>query len=84
MPRMEVDRVYQLVEDGFTTLGVADPQAIQRTVLLRDRNFAGHRFHCDGLQAVCLMREDSVCFYDSRGQLLKEVPVDRQVMKKAA
>lgn len=68
--------IYQIVERAFSALGVADPQAIRRAILLRDCRIAGYRFQCDGLQAICLLGQPSIAFYDRRQQLLQTIPLN--------
>ena len=71
--------IYQIVERAFTALGVADPQAIRRAILLRDCRITGYRFQCDGLQAICVLGQPSIAFYDRQQQLLQTIPLDCQV-----
>lgn len=72
----------QLLIEIFSELGATG--SIVRTILLRDRYFAGYRFRCDGLQAIQLAGEDVVKFYDQEQTLLKTVNVNPAEGKKAA
>jgi hypothetical protein len=65
-------------------LGAADPEAISRAILTRERRFVGHRFRCGAMQAVVLAGEHSIGFYDDQGSLLKTVALEGEPMKKAA
>lgn len=60
-----------ILVDSFTELGATG--AILRTILLRDRYFAGYRFRCGEVQAVQLAGEEVVKFYDVEQNLLKTV-----------
>jgi hypothetical protein len=73
MPGPEPDSVYRLIVDGFKSLGAADPNAVRRAVIFRERTFAGQRFLCGGMQAVRLAGEDVITFHDDRGSLLMAV-----------
>jgi hypothetical protein len=84
MPVSDADRVYQLVVEGFRALGAADPEAVSRAILLRERRFVGHRFRCDGIQALRLAGEDAIAFYDDQGKLLKTVPLEAEPVNRAA
>jgi len=72
----------QLLAEIFAELGAKG--AIVRTILLRDRYFAGYRFRCDGFQAVQLAGEDVVRFYDQEQTLLKTVKLNPAKEKQAA
>lgn len=84
MPGPDPDSVYQLVVDGFKALGAAEPGAVRRAVILRERTFVGQRFLCGGMQAVRLAGEDAIGFYSDRGRLLLTVNVDARPARKAA
>ncbi len=58
----------------FAELGATGP--VVRTVLLHDRYFVGHRFRCEGLQAVRLAGMDEIALYDESGTLLKTVTLE--------
>ncbi|NLY01432.1 MAG: hypothetical protein GXY83_35520 [Rhodopirellula sp.] len=81
---MQPDAVFQIVAAGFAELGAADPQAIGRTLLLRDGYFVGHRFRCGGLQAILLPESESVEFFDAEGGPLRSVPLPQAESRKAA
>ena len=84
MPGTDADRVYQLVVEGFRALGAADPEAVSRTVLLRELRFVGHRYRCGHMHAVRLAGEERVAFHDDQGKLLKTVTLEPQPMKNVA
>jgi len=76
----QVEAVYALTSAGFAELGISDPNRFHRTFLLRDMQYAGQRFHCDGWQAVWLLGGHSIDFYDEEGRLVKTLPVDGEEM----
>ena len=84
MPGTDANRAYQLVVDEFRALGAADAESIRWTALFRGLSFAGRRFLCDGFQAVWLVGEESVAFYDEQGAHLKTVKLEAQQTTKAA
>ncbi|MHC4405588.1 MAG: hypothetical protein ACYTG0_38575 [Planctomycetota bacterium] len=84
MPGTEGAWVYQLVVDGFRALGAADSESVRKTFLLRENDFLGEKYQCDGMQAVWLVGEDTVRFYDEHGTLLNTTTLDEQQTKKAA
>jgi hypothetical protein len=72
----QVEAVYALTSAGFAELGLPDPNRLHRTFLLRDMQYAGQRFDCDGWQAIWLLGSDSIDFYDEEGNLVKTLPLD--------
>ncbi len=63
------DLISQLLEQTFAELGATGPMV--RTILLRDRQFVGQKFRCEGFQAVLLAGEKEIEFHDQAGVLLK-------------
>lgn len=74
--------VQQLVAQTFAQLGASAP--IIRTILLKDRFFAGHKFRCGALQAVWWTGKDVIEFHDQGGKLLTAIPLEAGETKKAA
>jgi hypothetical protein len=72
----------ELAAETFAELGVTGP--VDRTILLRDRRFAGQKFRCEGFQAVLLAGSNEIAFYDGDGVLLKTVRLEALEEKKAA
>lgn len=81
---MDVGATPDFLAQTFAELGATDPTSTIRTVLLKDRYFVGHRFRCEGFQAVWLAGGSVVEFYDEKGTLLKTVSVEAPEEKKAA
>jgi hypothetical protein len=73
-----------LVVSGFEELGAGDPQAYTYRILLRDRFFLGHRFECEGFEAIFRAEEGILEFYNQDGVLLKTISLHGEVMRKAA
>lgn len=84
MQPAETDSIYPLVSSGFEELGASDPNSITHGILLRDQFFVGHRFQCEGYEAICRMEEGLVEFYGQDSELLKTVPWGREALRKAA
>ena len=78
------DFLYQLLAKTFAELGATEPASIIRTLLLKDRYFAGQKFRCEGIQAVMLVGRDEIEFYDEGGTLMKTISVETQSQQKAA
>ena len=79
-----LDQLHQRVVEGFRILGADDPEAVSRSILLRESRFAGQRYRCQDLQAVWLVGEDALHFYDGEGNLLRTVILKGDPIKKAA
>ena len=73
--------LHDLLEKTFRELGASGPMI--RTLLLRDREYVGQRFRRGGVQAVSLVGEDEIAFYDEGGVLVKTVRLE-ETDKKAA
>jgi hypothetical protein len=54
------------------------------TYLIRDGGCVGQRFLFDGIQAVWLIAENVVHFYDENGRMLKTVEVEAARREEAA
>jgi hypothetical protein len=76
------DLLNQLLARTFAELGATG--SVIRTILLRDRYFVGHKFRCDGIQAVWLAGGSVVEFYDEGGALVKTVSIETSDEKRAA
>lgn len=84
MQSTDHDSIYHLAATGFKELGVSDPHTMTHRILLRDRFFVGHRFECEGLEAVYRMEEGRAEFYGPDGRLLKTVTWGQDATRKAA
>ena len=81
---MQPDSLLQMAAATFAELGAADPESIRRTLLLRDRQFVGHRFQCGDLHAIWVLGSSEIEFHDRDGKLLRTVGFEVQQMKEAA
>jgi hypothetical protein len=84
MPETNADRIHQLVVDGFQALGVSNPEAVSRRILVEAGWFVGYRFLCEGLQAVRRADSEEIIFYDASGMLLTTVPIKSESLPAAA
>jgi hypothetical protein len=76
--------IYHLVASGFGELGASDPSAFTHCILLQDRFFLGHRFECEGFEAICHTGEGVLEFRNQEGVLLKTVSPHGKARRKAA
>ena len=76
------DRLHELLGKTFGELGASGPMV--RTILLSDRQFAGQKWRCGGVQAVSLAGEDEIAFYDEGGALAKTVKLAAEEQNRAA
>jgi len=72
---IEPDLLHQTIAAGLSELGMPDLCCRSTTLLIRDGHCAGQRFLFDGVQAVWLIAENVVQFYDENGRVLKSVEV---------
>jgi hypothetical protein len=52
---------------------VSDPEAIHRTLLLRNGFYAGQKFTCDGMTAVLTAATDEVIVVGKQGEVVKKI-----------
>lgn len=76
------DSLHALLAKTFAELGAIGP--VVRSLLLRDRFYAGQKFRCEGVQAVLLAGGNEITFYDEGGTLLKTVILEETGKKIAA
>jgi hypothetical protein len=69
------DPLHQTIAAGLSELGKPDLPCRSTTFLIRDGHCVGRRFVFDGVQAVWLIAENVVHFYDENGRVLKSVEV---------
>lgn len=69
------DAFFQALSRTFAELGVADPLAIHRTLLLRNGSFVGHRYRCGEFSAIWKPGQTAVEFYGPGDVPLRSVPL---------
>jgi hypothetical protein len=67
--------LHQATAAGLSELGMPDRVCRSTTFLIRDGHCIGQRFLFDEVQAVWLIAENVVHFYDENGRVLKSVEV---------
>jgi hypothetical protein len=65
--------LHEAIAAGLSQLGMPDLPCRRTTFLIRDGNCAGQRFLFDGLQAIWLIAENVIQFYDETGRMLRTV-----------
>ena len=74
----------QAIAAGLSELGMPDLVCRSTTYLVRDGHCVGQRFLFDGIQAVWLIAENVVQFYDENGRMLRSVQVAAARREEAA
>ena len=67
--------LHQAISAGLSDLGMPDPACHSTTFLIRGGHCFGRRFFFDGIQAIWLITENVVQFYNESGELLKTVDI---------
>jgi hypothetical protein len=75
--------LHQAIAAGLSELGMPDWVCRSTTFLIRDGHCAGQRFLFDGVQAVWLIAQNVVHFYDEDGRVLKSVEVGAAIQEAA-
>jgi hypothetical protein len=78
------DPLHQAMAAVFHELGMSEPTCRYTTFLIRDGYCFGRRFLFDGIQAVWVIADNVVRFYDENGRMLKSVKVKTAEQEKAA
>jgi hypothetical protein len=76
MDRLQPDPISQQVARQFVELGASNPPVVTRTILLREGQFAGHRFRCGAMQAFWWTDRHEIDFRDEAGQTLHTIRLD--------
>jgi len=76
--------LYQTIAAGLSELGMPDLPCRSNTFLIRDGHRVGQRFLFEGLQAIWLIAENVVQFYDENGRMLRSVEVRAAEREEAA
>ena len=81
---IEPDVLHQTIAAGLSELEMPDLPCQSTTFLIRDGHCAGQRFLFDGVQAVWLIAENVVRFYDENGRMLRSVEIGAAERAEAA
>ena len=67
--------LHQAIAAGLSELGMPDLVCRSTSFLIRDGHCVGQRFLFEGVQAVWLIAENLIQFYDENGRMLRSVKV---------
>jgi len=70
---LQPDEFFLILCRTFGDLGAPDPEAICRTVLLREGCFAGHRYRCGTLTAIWSPADAAIVFLGPSRELLRTI-----------
>ncbi|HUT59113.1 MAG TPA: hypothetical protein VNA25_14790 [Phycisphaerae bacterium] len=76
--------LHQTIAAGLSELGMPDLPCRSTTFLIRGGYCIGQRFLFDGVQAIWLIAENVVQFYDENGRMLTSVEVGAARRQEAA
>ena len=74
----------EAIAAGLSEVGMPDLPCRSTTFLIRDGHCVGQRLIFDRVQAIWLIAEKVVRFYDENGQMLKSVEVGTVEQRRAA
>ena len=80
----EVDPLHQTIAESLSELGLPDLRCRSTSFLVQDGYCTGQRFLFNGIEAIWLIAENVVRFYDETGRTLKAVGVGTAQQDKAA
>jgi hypothetical protein len=72
---IEPHTVRQSIRETLWALGASPDARLGESLLIREGNYCGHRFQCDGYEAVWFIEEEQVKFYGPTGAVLEAVEV---------
>ncbi len=75
---------YEAIATGLAEFGASDTRCRTTAYLIRGGHCVGQRLRFDGVDAVWLLAEHLVHFYDGHGRLLKTVVVASPRAQEAA
>lgn len=65
------NEVRRLVAQTFADLGVAEPDQVRESILIRDGNYCGRRFEAGAAEAIWFVEENELKFYRLDGSALR-------------
>lgn len=71
-----LDEIRKFVQFRFAAYGAATDAGILETILVRDSQYCGRRFSCDGWRAVWFVEERHVKFFDAEGRFKESLDLD--------
>ena len=80
----EAAPLHQTIAEAMSELGLPELPCRSTSFLVRDGYCTGQRFRFDGIEAIWLIAEYFVRFYDENGRMLKSVGVGTSQQDKAA
>ena len=80
----EAAPLHQTIAEALSELGLPELPCRSTSFLVRDGYCTGQRFLFDGIEAIWLITENVVRFYDENGRMLKSVGVGTAQQDKAA
>jgi hypothetical protein len=80
----EADSLHQTIAEALSKLGLPELPCRSTSFLVQDGYCTGQRFLFDGIEAIWLIAENVVRFYDENGRMLKSVGVGPVEQGKAA
>jgi hypothetical protein len=78
----EAAPLHQTIAAALSELGVPHSPCRSTSFLVQDGYCTGQRFLFDGMEAIWLIAENTIRFYDENGRMLKSVgvgPVEQDV-----
>ncbi len=74
--------VRQSIQESLWALGAARESRWAESLLMREGNYCGHRFNCDGFEAVWFVEENQVKFYSPLGGLIEALDVTQVISRR--
>ncbi len=80
----EADPLHQTIAEALSELGLPELPCRSTSFLIQDGYCTGQRFLFDGIEAIWLIADNVVRFYDENGRMLKSVGLGTAERDKAA
>jgi hypothetical protein len=80
----EAAPLHQTIAAALSELGLPEQPCRSTSFLIQNGYCTGQRFLFDGIEAIWLIAENTIQFYDENGRLLKSVSVGTVEDRKAA
>jgi hypothetical protein len=76
--------LHQTIAAALSELGMPHSPCRSTTMLIHDGYCTGQRFLFDGIEAIWLIAENTIRFYDENGRMMKSVGLGTVKQDKAA